>query len=156
MLSTLFRRRLLSLLPVLMVLAMSACKDDSTGLDDDEPDVASLRLTIGTQVITISDNGTVSPTGTIVLPVGTSNVAAEWLDVTGAVIDDLSPTEFQLNLTVSTAGAATFARSTTDPFAGTLTANAPAEGVVIRFSLFHLDERHDDFGPFPVTFAFRN
>jgi hypothetical protein len=156
MLSTLFRRRLLSLLPVVMVLAMSACKDDSTGLDDDEPEVASVRLTIGTQVITISDNGTVSPTGTIVLPVGTSNVSAVWLDVTGAPIEDLSRTEFQLNLTVSTAGAATFARSTTDPFAGTLTATAPAAGVVIRFALFHLEEQHEDFGPFPVTFTFQN
>ncbi len=151
-----FARRTALLVPTVFALSMSACKDDATGLDDhDEPEVASVRLTIGGQVITISDNGTVSPSGTIVLPVAASTITAEFLDDAGAPIDELSPAEFQLNVTVAPTAAATFARSTTNPFAGTLTPAAAAENVTVRFSLFHLEEQHEDFGPFPVTFAFR-
>jgi len=157
MLSAFVPRRALALLTAVFTLSLAACKDDASGLDDhDEPEIEEMRLTIAGQVITVSDNGTVTPAGPIILPLGASSVSAQFLDHDGRPDDHVTAVEFQLNVLPADGAPVTFARSTTNPFAGTLTATSAAEGVVIRFSLFHIEEQHNDFGPFPVTFAFRN
>jgi hypothetical protein len=147
-------RRTRALVAALVALSFTACKDDASG--SKEPDVDVMRLTIAGQVITVSDNGTVSPAGPIVLPVGTASVSAQFLDATGVPAAVVTPVEFQLNVLPAAGAPVSFSRSTTNPFAGTLTATGAAENVTIRFSLYHIAEQHDDFGPFPVTVSFRN
>jgi hypothetical protein len=157
MLSVQVRRRSVALIAAAFALSLAACKDDATGADDHdhEPEIEEMRLSIAGQVITVSDNGTVSPAGPIILPVGTSSVSAQFLDHDGQPDDHVTAAEFQLNVLPATGAPVSFTRSTTNPFAGTLTATTAAENVVIRFSLFHIEEQHNDFGPFPVTFSFR-
>jgi len=147
-------RRQRTLVAALVALSLTACKDDASG--SNEPDVDLMRLTIAGQVITVSDNGTVTPSGPIVLPVGTSSVSAQFLDATGVPAPQVTPVEFQLNVLPAAGAPVSFSRSTTNALAGTITASGAAEGVAIRFSLYHIPEQHDDFGPFPVTFSFRN
>ncbi len=156
MFATFVRRpyRILALAAV--ALSLSACKDDATGLDDDhEIHVASMRLTIAGQPITIAENGTVTG-GPVTLAAGTHSVSAVFLDDDGQPSDDVSAVEFQLNVTIPGGAPVTFTRSTTNPFAGTFTVTGAAQGTQIRFSLYHIEEQHEDFGPFPVTFTFTN
>lgn len=143
-------RRLAALAVAALALTASACKD-STGNDDhDEPDVETMRLTIAGQApLTVSANGTV--TGTLSIPMGVATtITAEFLDHDGDVITDLDADEFELS--VNAGAGITFAR--TGAFTGTLTGGV--EGTVnVLFGLFHIDEGHNDFGPFavPITVA---
>lgn len=104
-----------------------------------------MRITLanGTSV-TVSETGTV--TGTLTLSAGAATtVTVTFLDDAGAVVTDLPATEYQAS--VSPNAGITFAR--TGAFTGTLQGTT-AGTVTVRFGLFHIDEQHDDFGPFPV------
>lgn len=134
-------------------MLLGACKDDHAGPHDHEVEVHAMRLEVAGQVVTVSDNGTVTPSTPIVLPLGASTITATFLDDDGRPTDDVNPVDFQLNVTVPSGAPVTFTRSTTNPFAGTLQVTGSATNVDLRFSLFHLDEQHEDFGPFPVRFT---
>ena len=102
-----------------------------------------IALANGTSV-TVSETGTV--TGTLTLSAGAATtVTVTFLDDAGAVVTDLPATEYQAS--VSPNAGITFAR--TGAFTGTLQGTT-AGTVTVRFGLFHIDEQHDDFGPFPV------
>jgi hypothetical protein len=131
------------------VLAAAGCKD-SHGPHDHEPDVVTMRLTVGTQVITVSDNGTVTG-GPLVLQVGANTITAAFLGADGQPDEHVTPDEYELKVTVDGGAPIAFTRSQSNPFSGTLTATATVTGATVRFSLYHIDEGHDDFGPFPVT-----
>jgi hypothetical protein len=149
-------RRALGLALAALALTMSACKDDATGIDDDHDlHVESMRLTIAGQTITVAENGTVTG-GPVNLAAGQHNITAVFLDDEGQPADDVTAIEFQLNVTIPNGTPVTFARSTTNPFAGTFTVTGAQQGAAIRFSLYHIEEQHEDFGPFPVTFNFTN
>lgn len=127
------------------MLAISAC---SSSDDSHEVDVDRMRITVGAQVIMVNSTGAVTG-GPITLNSGAAtNVTVEFLtpemtDALGEHADD-----FQANVT--TPAGITFTR--TGPFAGTLTGSV-AGSSNIAFELFHIEENHEDFGPFnvPVT-----
>ncbi|MGA0920365.1 MAG: hypothetical protein ACO327_00085 [Gemmatimonadaceae bacterium] len=134
-----------------LTLGLGACKD-STGPDDHghAEEVHAMRITLadGTAV-TVGETGTV--TGTLTIPSGVATAfTVTFLDDDGAVVTDLPASEYQAS--VSPNAGITFAR--TGAFTGTLQ-GATAGTVTVRFGLFHIEENHDDFGPFsvPVTIA---
>lgn len=139
-------RRLRPLIAIVtLALGLGACTD-STGPDHEHgEEVHAMRITLanGTSV-TVSETGTV--TGTLTLSAGAATtVTVTFLDDAGAVVTDLPATEYQAS--VSPNAGITFAR--TGAFTGTLQGTT-AGTVTVRFGLFHIDEQHDDFGPFPV------
>ena len=135
---------------VLAVAVVGACTD-STGPEDHEPEVESIRLTFSsgsvvTSVVTISSTGAV--TGTVTLPAGGSRtVAAEFLNAQGQPDDHVTADQFQLAVTPATG--VTFSR--TAAFQGTLTAGGTPGTVAVQFGLLHIEENHVDFGPFTVN-----
>jgi hypothetical protein len=140
-------RRTSSLIVALALVGAAGACTDSTGLDEVEPEVESIRLTFsGGSVVTISATGAV--TGTVSLPAGGSrDVAAEFLNAEGQPDDHVTADEFQLAVTPATG--ATFSR--TAPFTGTLTAGGTTGTVAVQFGLLHIEENHVDFGPFTVN-----
>ena len=128
-----------------LALWVGACDDDPVA-QEPEPEVATMRLTVGTQTITVSDNGTV--TGGPIMVTGTVTISAEFLRADGTPDPLVTAAEFQLNADPANTGTVTFTR--TSEFAGTLT-GVSAGTTEIEFSLFHKAEQHEDFGPFPVS-----
>ena len=120
----------------LMIPAFAAC-DDSEG-PDDEPEIAMVRLTVGTQTATMNPSGAV--TGTVTLTRNTATpVTAVALDANGGVIS--LGNDFRLDLI--TTGGITFAR--TSNFSGTLTGATAGTGTV-QVCVLHIEEGHCDFG----------
>ncbi|MDX2193928.1 MAG: hypothetical protein NW201_11275 [Gemmatimonadales bacterium] len=129
----------------------------STG-DGSEPAVATMRLTItpaggAAQVVNVNSSGVATP-ASITLPVNTNaTIASQWLRADGSADPLVTATTFRLEVR-NLPGSMTFTR--TDNFSGTLRATAAgnfAGGSAPRFELFHIQENHEDFGPFsvPVT-----
>lgn len=129
-----------------LALAAAACGDSPTDAHDDEEFPAEMRLTIGAQTITMSDNGTFTPNPVFVAP-GTYQVSVEFLDDEG-VIMELDGEEVRFEMASDNAGLLSYQAS--GSFTGTLTA-AGAGATVLRPQLFHIEEGHPDFGPFPLT-----
>jgi hypothetical protein len=123
-------------------LGLAACSTT----DAHEVEVDLMRITVGGQVVMVNSTGAVTG-GPISLVNGVAeNVTVEFLDA--AMADALAPhaSDFQANVT--TPGGVTFAR--TGPFAGTLTGTAIGTSNT-SFALFHIEEGHEDFGPFNVS-----
>ena len=142
------RRRLaLASTIIPLILTVTGCSD-SPMEGDDEPEVASMRLTVGSQIITVADNGAV--TGGPITFTGTVNVSAEFLRADASPDPLVTDAAFQLNAEPVDGTIITFTRSAA--FTGTLTSGAPGS-TQIAFALFHKAEMHEDFGPFnvPVT-----
>jgi PBP1b-binding outer membrane lipoprotein LpoB len=129
---------------IALYVMAAGCSSEPT--QEAEPEVATMELTVGSQTITVADDGTV--TGGPIDLSGTENVSARWLKADGTVDAIASDGEkFQMNVEPSNTSMVTFAR--TSSFVGTLTA-VSAGSTQIEFSLFHIAEGHEDFGPFPV------
>lgn len=129
-------------------LATGACGDDPMVMDEEEePEVAIMRLTVGTQTIDVGETGTVTG-GPIAIPVGSTAVSVVWLKADGTPEDIVDDVEFQLNVDSNNTSVVTFSR--TDAFSGSLV-GVGAGSTTLDFSLFHKLEMHEDFGPFPVS-----
>jgi hypothetical protein len=141
------RRRLLGA-SLALALAHVACDDDPMQAEE-EPEVATMRLTVGTQTIDVADNGVVTG-GPIAIPVGSTAISVEWLLADGSPADDVDGVEFQLDVQTDNAAIVTFTR--TGPFVGTLVGVTPGS-TTVEMGLLHVLEGHHDFGPFvvPVT-----
>ncbi len=128
-----------------LVLGLAACKDN-TGPEEAEPEVVSMRITLASgATATVNASGTV--TGTLTIPAGTATgFTIEFLNAAGAPDPLVTAAEFRASVTPATG--ITFTR--TGNFAGTLRGDA-AGTVSVRFGLLHIEENHDDFGPFPVS-----
>ncbi len=127
---------------------LAACDDDSTDEDDDPAEaIATIQLTVGASTVTLNTSGTViAGPSPIVIPTGTHNVTAAFLDDVGASVNaDLG--EFELRLTPANASLLTFSR--TGGFTATLTGVA-AGSTSLDFVLWHKVEQHEDLGPWPV------
>ena len=139
---------------VLALALFGAACSDSTGTDDDEhePEVATMRLTIGNSTVNVSANGTVTG-GPLVIPRGaTTPITASFLKADGTPDPKVTASEFRLQVTLSTGVTGiTFANATPNGLNGSFTTTATATGGQIRFALLHIEENHEDFGPFPVT-----
>jgi hypothetical protein len=147
MFATLRRHSKLQLWAALpLILAFAACGDDPVAQEEDPADaVVAMRLVVGSQTITVSDNGTVTG-GPIVLPRGNTTITASFLDDANAVVTGLD--EFRLEVTTDNAAVASFTR--TSAFVGNLVGSAAGQ-TILRFSLWHIAEGHNDFGPLPVS-----
>lgn len=127
---------------VLAVLA-TGCKE-STDPEENEPEVATMRLTVGTSTVTVSENGTVTG-GPLRITTADQALTATFLKADGSVESLVTAAEFRLDVTGGTG--ITFTR--TGSFAGNIR-GAAASTTNVNVSLFHLIENHADFGPFTV------
>ena len=132
----------------LLIPALGACEDDPEGPDDAGDEIGSVRLTIGTQTITMNSGGTVTG-GPITLVAGVATpVTAVFLSPTNQSIT-LS-NEFRLDVTPDNSGRLTFTR--TGSFAGSLTGNS-AGAANASVAVFHIGEGHNDWGSSAHTFS---
>jgi hypothetical protein len=134
-------RRFAALAVVALSLGVAGCKDE----DAHEVEVDFMRISAGAQQIMVNSTGAV--TGNITINAGVATaVTVQFLDA--AMADALTEhaDEFQVNVTP--AAGVTFTR--TGPFSGTLTGTSAGVRSV-SFSLLHIEEDHEDFGPFPVN-----
>lgn len=136
-------------LAIAATFAVGACDSDSTGPDDHDhaEEVASIRLTVGSQTITIAENGAVTGGPVILTAGGATAISAEFLADDGDEVD-VHDDDFRLDIEPSNTGVVAFAR--TGAFAGTLSGVAAGQ-TQVAVSLFHLEENHPDFGPFDVS-----
>lgn len=135
-----------------LALAVTACDDDPTAVED-EPDIESVRLVVtpsgGTATTyTVTANGaTPSP---VQLRVGTSTIVATPLDANGQTIAEAS--EFELRMSGLPTGV-TFTQS------GTLSATIAATAATttnanVSAIMWHRSEGHDDYtANFPLRVA---
>jgi hypothetical protein len=127
----------------LMTATVAACKE-STGEDEDEPEVATMRLTVGSQTVTVAENGTVTG-GPLRIATANQTLTAQFLKADGTVEGRVSEAEFRLEVTGATG--ITFTRQS--GFVGSIR-GAAAGTTTVNFGLLHVEENHVDFGPFPV------
>lgn len=140
------RRGLRALAVAALVSSITACDGDSTG-SEEEPDIGSVRVTVGAQTVTITNNGT--QTGTLTVPQGNSTVTVAWLRPNGSVESLVTSDEFDVRMTAA-AGTTGITFTPNSAFGGTLNATSAGQKV-LRLSLFHLEEQHEDFGPLNLT-----
>jgi hypothetical protein len=135
-------RRTTWMLPVLaFALITSACGDDPVN-EEPEPDVATMRLVVGTQSITVNANSGAVVGGPIVLPVNTNvGVTATFLRADGSPDPLVTATTFDLDVAPAV-GNVTFTR--TGPFTGTLRGTVVGS-TVVQFGLLHLAAGHNEF-----------
>jgi hypothetical protein len=128
---------------VLLPVSLLACDDE------DEPDpgaeVASVRITSGTQTVTINEGGTA--TGSLTIPRNTATaITVTALRANGSTV--ALPSDFRFD--VFPPASITFGR--TGNFAGTLTGTT-AGTFSVPSCIFHVGEGHCDFGS-QTTHAF--
>jgi hypothetical protein len=126
---------------LLITLLLGGCKDDPIQATP-EPTFATMRLTIGTQVINIANPGGAVTGGPILLQRNVSTpVTATFLLANGQPDPIVVASSFELRIT-PVSGGVTFARTGT--FAGTLT--APTAGpAAATFTLYHTGAGHAEF-----------
>jgi hypothetical protein len=131
----------------LAAFAINACDEDPVAEEHEELP-AEMRLTVGSQTVTVTSNGTVTG-GPIVVPVGTTSVSAVFITDDGDTFD-ASAAEFELRASSLDGSIASF--TGTGPTTGSIVGSAAGQ-TALRFELYHLIEQHEDFGPHqvPVT-----
>jgi hypothetical protein len=134
---------------ILALAAAGACEDDPTQIGEEEPEVVAIRLVLGSDTVTLNENGTQSP-ATFTLPVGTTSVSAQFLRADGQPDPIVTAAEYQLNINPIAGSGVTFTRS--NPFTGTLSTTSTGQKTA-GVSLFHIEELHDDFGPRTLNFT---
>lgn len=126
----------------LVAVFLAAC-NESTAVDD-EPEVATMRLSIGTSTVNVAENGTVTG-GPLLLTTSDQLLSATFLRADGSVESKVNDVVFRLDVTGGTG--VTFTR--VSPFTGNIR-GAAAATTTVTFGLFHTEENHTDFGPFQV------
>jgi hypothetical protein len=133
------RRRSLKILFALPLVAslsaLTACEDDP--VEPEEPEIGTVRLTIGSQTVNLAPGATVSVT----VSGATNAVSATFLGEDGSALT-LDGSEFELRLIPRTTGRVTYTRSAS--FSGSL-ARVAAGSVLVDVQIFHLIENHEDF-----------
>jgi hypothetical protein len=133
---------------VLLALAAIAGCRGITDDDDNEVPIAAVRLTIGTQTVTINqETGAQSNAVTLAANAPTA-ITAVALRADGQVETLVTAADFELRVTPVTNNV-TFTR--TGPFSGTITRTA-AGAATVQVSFWHLAEGHPEFGPHNLTF----
>jgi hypothetical protein len=131
------RAALLLLIPLLL----AGCKDDPVDAEP-EPDFATMRLTVGTQVVNITRlSGAISGGPILLQRNAATPVTATFLLANGQPDPVVTTSTFELRVT-PVSGGVTFAR--TNAFAGTLT-GPTAGAAAATFTLFHLAAGHPEF-----------
>jgi hypothetical protein len=143
------RTRLAALLLTgVVAIVTAACGDDPVEPPDPAEEVAAVRLTIGTQTVTVNEGGTVTGGPINLTAGGSSAVTATWIRSDETTVTGLEA-DFELRIIPTNTGIVTFTSTAT--FAGTL--NGVAAGTTtVQVQLFHLEEQHGDFDQLvPVT-----
>jgi len=140
--------QLVSRFALITLVAAAACDDDPADEGDPAEAVVAMRLTVGSQTITVDEFGAVTG-GPIAVPVGTTTVTAAFLDANNQVVTGLDA-EFRIDVISNNTNIATFTRTGT--FTGNLIGVAAGQ-TSMEFALFHIEEDHEDFGyhDVPVT-----
>jgi hypothetical protein len=142
-----------SIAALVAVLCAGSCASDTASPGTSETDVAIMRLSVANQQITVDQTGSVTG-GPVVLRAGIpATVTAVFLTATGEADPRIVRATYQLNASVVGSEPVTFTRSTTDPFSGTLSCNAPNVTAHVRFSLYNVELQHDTWGPFEVAIS---
>ena len=132
-----------------LTLGAAACGDDDGGPEEPEPQVQTMRLTVGGTAYDF----TTSSTPTISLRANTATtVSAQFLLANGQPEPLVTADVFELRIAPTTASDLTFTR--TGAFTGTLTTTrAAGQTFSASAALFHRGDAHNDFGPrtFSVT-----
>lgn len=135
-----FRKWMIRLASVaLPLIVAAACKDDD---HDHEPEVETMRITIGATVVNFTGGCTPS-VASVAIPTTGAAVTAAFLRADGSPDPNVTAAEFELQVTP----ADRFTR--TGAFTGTLSGGAVGTAPV-SFGLLHVDEGHVDFGPCPL------
>jgi hypothetical protein len=136
-------RRRFALVTAIVALGFgSACSDDPVEPPDPADEIATVRVTIGTQTVNFTEGGP-NP-GSITVPVGTNNVTVTFLRANNSTVT-LDGNEFEIQLNSQNTARVTFER--TAPFAGNLRGVAAGSAAVVVVQLYHKQEMHADFGP---------
>lgn len=142
------------------ILAVTACKD--TADPEPEPDVSSLRLTIGAtnaQTVNVATNpGCAVTGGPITLKVNTPTaITGSFLNAGGTADPIANSSDFRMAGTTTngeiapTPNTITFTR--TGNFSGTLNGTATTTAGSASFALVHIEEGHADWGPCTVAIS---
>ena len=134
-----------------LALLATACEDKTGPDEEDEPDVATIQLLIGTQTVSINTGNGVVTGGPINLALNSSSlVTATFLRANGTADPIVTPTDFELRVEQATTGI-TFTR--TGPFAGTLRGTTAGNGSA-KFILYSTDHGHPEYEyVVPITVA---
>jgi hypothetical protein len=144
-------RRSLRLAAAASILAtVAACDDDDPAAPEEEPDIQSVTLTVGTSVVTINKT-TGQPSGPLIVPAGASTVTAQWKRPDGSDETLVTSDEFELQFLPT--NTAVLAWTASGAFGGTLTTTGLTSGMTTtaEVQLFHLEKQHEDFGKYPIT-----
>lgn len=134
-------RRFAAVAVASLALGLAGCSSE----DAHEVEVDRMVITIGATEYTVNSAGVY--VGPVTLQQGVAtNVTVEFLDAN--LEDALAEHADEFQVEIDPAAGVTFTR--TGPFSGTLTGTAAGD-VVVSFALLHIEENHEDFGPFPVT-----
>ncbi len=138
-----------SALTLMLAGALVACGDDTVE-PEQEPDVATMRITVGTQTINVNAKTGAVTGGPLLLTRGTATtVSVQYLRSNGSADPLVTTADFRTDITPSSTAALSFAR--TGAFTGTLT-GIQAGSTSVNVNLFHLGEGHAEFDwDIPVT-----
>jgi hypothetical protein len=137
-----FARRSLSVaVTAALALTIAACDDDDDngGLEPQEPDIATMRLTIDQTAVDFVGGCTPS-VASVVIPTTGASIQADFLRADNTADPLVTEADFELQVEP----ADRFTR--TSAFAGTLSGGAVGTAQ-ISFSLFHVGQNHVEFGP---------
>jgi hypothetical protein len=144
--TTMFRRARLVAAALMSAAVFVACDDDPAE-PDDEPEVASVRLTVGANSVTV----TTTSNPTLNVASGANTVTATWLRADGSTETLVTDAEFELR--ISAVSGSNLAWTPSGANGGTLTVTGLAGGqtAAAQVVLFHKEEQHEDFGPVNFT-----
>ena len=128
------------MIALIAATAMAACNDDDPAAPEEEPEIGSVRLTVGANSVTIST--TQSPTLTVAS--GSNAVTAEWFKPDGSVETLVTDADFELR--IAQASGTNLTWTATGARSGTLAVSGLAAGAstAARVSLFHKGEGHTE------------
>ena len=149
--STRSRQCVLALAGGVMWALVGACGGDVAGGDPTLPRVTQLQLSVGSQVVEIDRNGTVTG-GPVVIRAGVDvDLDATFLMQSGLPDPRVTAAAYQVNVVLQGGTAViTFERSDVDPFAGIVRCNFANTSGVLLVSLHHVEEQKDYWGPFEL------
>jgi hypothetical protein len=131
-----------------MVVVAAACGSDSTEPEEEEPEVFSMRLTIGSTTKTIT---TASTDRSFAVARGANAVSVQWLKADGTVETIATTVDFTLRMVPATGTPITYTPASAQSFTGTLNVTGAVTNATVNVALFHVAEQHEDFGPIPIT-----
>lgn len=149
MIASITRLRAVRLTAFALVLAVTAaCGNDE--LPDPEPEIAEVVFSInGVEAFTVSSTGAVT-SGSTAIPVGVHQLRAAAFDEDGNAVDEVADGIFELRGTNVNPATLEFTKGNA-LLTGSLNAKQGGSASV-RLELWHLEEDHEDWGPFTVQF----